>query len=249
MSLRKPYSESPTGPLVSPWLLFGRDARIITLFGLIHSSTSVPVITSDSMPFLAEEFFADLMFLGQSSREPIRIIINNSGGSVPAGLTIINGIEHLQHNGIDVEVLVLGASMSMASIVLASGTEGKRYALSRSIIHFHNGYQRSEGSPEDKKRIDEFQERLTLQMYAILADRTKIPEYYVAKEIPEVSISRLGEKEIRMKYIRRFLDGETFLSAEQALEAGVIDKVIAPGDQLLDTIFSLKETEAKEVAI
>src|SRR3989344_9081438 len=108
--LRRPWSETQTGPLVPPWLLFGKDARIITLFGDINSSISVPVINLDSIPFLAEETFASLMYLAQESKDPIRIVINNRGGSVSAGLTIIQGIEHLQKSGIDVEILVLGSA-------------------------------------------------------------------------------------------------------------------------------------------
>lgn len=243
MSIREPYSKEQTGPLVSPWLLFGKDSRVVTLFGSIQSSIDMPIIASDSVPFLAEEFFADLMLLGQRSKDPVSVIINNRGGSVMAGLAIINGLEHLQQKGIDVDALVLCASMSMATVILASCTKGKRYAMDRSVIHLHSGHQKISGTPEEIEQIKGLNDRLIFQIRQILAERTTIPEYYKKRESLEISADRLREdKETRMNCVKKFLEGETYLTPQEALEAGIIDKIITPEDPELDLIFKLKNS-------
>ncbi len=244
----RPWSETPTGPIVGPFVLLNRDQRMLTLFGSIHASTDIGMITSESIPFLAENVTASLLILGSESKEPVTLLINNSGGSVQAGITIIQAIEHLKALKIPVRMVVMGTAASMASVILTTGSIGHRYAFPRALIHFHSGHQQVSGTPEEVVRAQEFTERLHAQMHGILAFQTKLPEYFlreVRKEWEEDSAAKLDPstekgREKRLKYVKEFLSAETYLSAEQALAAGVIDKIIVPGDPLVDEIFRLK---------
>ncbi len=245
MSLRRGWSKEPHGQLVSPWLLFGRESRIITLFGMISSSISVNVITSDSMPFLAEETFADMMLLANESSEPVKIAVNNRGGDVAAGMIIVQGIEHLQARKIDVEILDLGSSMSMASVILASGTKGKRFATARSVVHLHSGSQTTSGTPEDVAHIQEYIDRMREGLVQILTKNTKIPEYFLKQPDSTMNPELLKSEEGRLKLTKEFLKGEKFLNPEQAIEAGIIDQILKPGDEKLTEFFSLPKGGAK----
>ncbi len=235
----------------TPWQLYGRE-RILTLFGSIYSSIDVPVITADSVLFLAEEIFGGMMLLAQENSDPVNVIINNRGGSVPAGLLIIQGIEHLQAHKIDVRILVTGAAMSMASIILAAGTKGQRYAMERSVIHLHSGTVKPpEGDPEDVKRVMEYAERLRNAMHELLAERTSIPEYCAKRNelydsLVSGSSAYFEEGKNRVKWIKEFLKEEQFLKPEEALEAGLVDEVLTAGDRKIDEIFRLNNATGRD---
>jgi len=244
----QPWSKEPTGPIVGPFVLLNRDKRTLTLFGSIHASTDIGMITSESIPFLAENVTASLLILGSESKEPITLLINNAGGSVQAGITIIQAIEHLKANGVPVRMVVMGTAASMASVILATGSIGHRYSFPRALVHFHSGHQQIAGTPEEVERAEKFAKRLHGQMHEILAFETKLPEYFLKRvrdEWEENSAAALDPstekgREKRLKFVKEFLGAETYLSAEQALEAGVIDKILVPGDPLVDEIFRLE---------
>lgn len=244
----QPWSKDPTGPIVGPFVLLNRDQRMLTLFGQIHASTDVGMITSESIPFLAENVTASLLLLGSESKEPVTLLINNGGGSIQAGITIIQAIEHLKAQEISVRMVVMGTSASMASVILATGSPGARYALPRALVHFHSGHQAQQGTPDEVDRAQEFAKRLFSQMHEILAFETKLPEYFlreVRKEWEEDSAAKLDPstekgRERRLKFVKEFLAAETYLSAEQALAAGVIDKILAPGNPFVNEIFRVK---------
>ncbi|MDP3947906.1 MAG: ATP-dependent Clp protease proteolytic subunit [bacterium] len=244
----RPWSKTPTGPIVGPFVLLNRDNRVLTLFGTILASTDVGIITSDSMPFLAENVTASLLILGSESKDPITLLVNNGGGSVQAGITIIQAIEHLKALEIPVRMVVMGTAASMASVILATGSVGHRYAFPRALIHFHSGRVGQEGTPEEVERHQEFVKRLHGQLQEILAFQTKLPEYFlkeVRKEWEKDSAKKLNPgtengRELRLKFVKEFLNTETYLSAKQALEAGVIDKILEPGDPLVNEIFHIQ---------
>ena len=237
--LKREWSSTPTGPLVSPWLISARDSRVITLFGSIVSSIDVPLVATESIPFVAEDVFASLLQLaGEDSAQPVRLVINNSGGSVPAGLTIIQGIEHLQAKGIDVEVVVLGSAMSMASVILAAGTVGKRFSLERSRIHLHSGQiGLPQDRPDDVNRIMDFINGVREELYVILARRTKLAEYYLKCNDLPLDKKTLADEGKRIKFIKNLLEKETFLTPREAVTAGIVDEILSPGYPRIDALF------------
>lgn len=248
----RPYPKETI--LLQSYDYFGTKNRIVTIFSMIASGTSGVAVNVQNVPLMAESVVADLMLLRNESKEPIKILINSIGGSVAAGLLIIHAIEHLQADGIDIETVVFCESLSMATPILASGTPGKRYAFHRAVIHGHRGQGGATGSIDDMQGQVKYAGYLFDQLYEILARRTRIPEYHLTHsdsdtptaEILEmlVQLEKSGKPEdqarrlkLRMKYVKEFFARENFLTAEQAQEAGIIDRVLEPGDPYLNEIF------------
>lgn len=226
----------------------GTNKRFITVFGMIADGTMG--INVQNIPLMAENIVADLMLLGNENKDPIQIFLNTPGGSVQAGLLIIDAIEHLQALGIDVETIAMSQSASMGTPILASGTKGKRYAFPHATIHVHDVSGGASGRIQDVKEQIGHVEHVEKQIHEILATKTKIPEYHVSLgESPEtVEEFRQLEKtnpekyfKLRIKYTREFFSKETFLTSEKALEAGIIDKILNPGNPYLNEIFKPSE--------
>lgn len=229
------------------------QGRIVRLYGAIFDRfdrREIETVNRDSERFLAETIFESLIMLGNMNSAPVNILINNAGGSIKAGLMIVHAIEHLQAKHINVEMFVIGSSMSMASIILASGTEGKRYATARSIVHFHSARMTfpkdMELDEQEKERLKAEGNRQALELRRILAVRTHIPEYWRSKSLDSMNTESVIGEEARLKWVREFLDDERHLSAEEAREAGVIDEVLYPGDPRLDNIFKNLEKGGAE---
>lgn len=150
----------------------------------------------------ANIIIAQLLFLdNQSSDKDIKIYINSPGGSVTAGMAIYDTMKFIKS---DVSTICVGMAASMAAVLLAAGTKGKRYALPNSEIMIHQVMGGMEGQASDIKiraeRILKIKERLN----HILADHT-------------------GQK---MPTIEKDTDRDNFMSAKEAKAYGLIDKVI-----------------------
>ena len=131
----------------------------------------------------------------------ISLYINSPGGSVHAGLAIYDTLQFIKP---DVQTLCVGAALSMSALLLAGGTKGKRMALPNAKILIHQPYGGFEGQASDI----EIQAKETLsikrRLEEILAHHTGQPRQKVSKD----------------------LDRDYFMSAEEALDYGVIDQVV-----------------------
>lgn len=223
--------------LVDPWTLFGKDSRIIPLFNRILSSAEI-VSVAGGVPSVAENIFGALMLLAQEGNSPVKIIINSPGGSVQAGFTIIQGMKHLRAKGIEVWTINLGSSGSMAGVILAMGTPGRRYVLDDATTHAHEVQVHGmEGRGTDVEEAQRHLKHMRNSLDRIFAQHTKIPEYYIKLMEIEPNETKLKDPEFRQKLVREFVKQERLLSVEEALEAGMADVVIMPGDPILDEIF------------
>lgn len=232
------------GALVSPWVILSKEARLITLFGKIYSSVEVETITGESTPFLAEETFAALMSLADEGKDPVKIIVNNRGGSMTAAALIIDAIEHLQAQGIEVSMLVVGSSMGVSTAILSSGTKDKRFALKRSVINLGPIKMPSlkDFDSDDVTLIKSQHDIICERLYEALAAKTRIPERRLKEaEAAAGLFEKLGDQEFRKKQVREFLRKDVFLSPDEAVEAGIIDKVLLPGDALVNEIFHVPQ--------
>ena len=131
----------------------------------------------------------------------ISLYINSPGGSVHAGLAIYDTLQFIKP---EVQTLCVGAALSMSALVLAAGTKGKRSALPNAKVLIHQPYGGFEGQASDI----EIQAKETLsikrRLEEILAQHTSQPVEKISKD----------------------LDRDYFMSAEEALEYGVIDQVV-----------------------
>ncbi|MBE6865950.1 MAG: ATP-dependent Clp endopeptidase proteolytic subunit ClpP [Oscillospiraceae bacterium] len=145
---------------------------------------------------------AQLLYLeGQDPDKDIHLYINSPGGSITAGMAIYDTMQYIK---CDVSTICIGMAASMGAFLLAAGAKGKRYALPNSEIMIHQPLGGMQGQASDIKihadRIIKMKEKLN----TILAERT-------------------GQT---LEKVTADTDRDNFLSAQEACEYGLIDKVI-----------------------
>ena len=151
---------------------------------------------------------AQMLFLqSEDPKKDIHLYINSPGGSVTAGLAIYDTMQMIS---CPVNTYCLGQAASMGAILLASGAAGKRFALPHSRIMVHQPSGGFEGTAADISIQAQEILRLKDALYEILAKHTGRP----AEEI------------------RRQSDRDFFMSAEEAIANGLVDKVLTPSHRL-----------------
>jgi ATP-dependent Clp protease protease subunit len=151
---------------------------------------------------VANIVIAQLLFLdAEGSDKDIKFYINSPGGSVTAGLAIYDTMQYIKSN---VSTICVGMAASMAAMLLAAGTAGKRFALPNSEIMIHQVLGGAEGQASDIKIRAEHILKLKDKMNNLLAFHTKQD----------------------IKTIEKDTDRDYFMSAEEAKKYGIIDKVI-----------------------
>jgi ATP-dependent Clp protease, protease subunit len=151
---------------------------------------------------VANAVIAQLLFLeSESSTKDITLYIHSPGGHVTAGLAIYDTMQLIKP---DVSTVCIGMAASMGAILLAGGAKGKRFALPNAEVMIHQPLGGTEGQASDifihATHIIKTKERLN----GILAKHTGQP----------------------MKTIEKDTDRDNFMSAEEAVKYGLIDKVI-----------------------
>ncbi len=175
----------------------------------------VVMLDTDVNEHSASVIVAQLLFLeSENSEKDISLFINSPGGLVTAGLAIYDTMQFIKP---DVATYVIGQAASMGSFLAQAGAPGKRFVLpeSRTMIHrVSSGTPGTRGSVhvqelqfEDAKRTYEESQRIN----------KRLTELYVRHNTKGKSYDELFSD---MKF-------DTFLSAEQAVEYGLADKVIA----------------------
>lgn len=145
---------------------------------------------------------AQLLYLeGQDPDKDISFYINSPGGSVTAGMAIYDTMQYIK---CDVSTICIGMAASMGAFLLAAGAKGKRMALPNSEIMIHQPSGGAQGQVTDIEIHAERLIRIKKHLNEILAERT-------GKTLEET-----------IKATER----DNFLSAQEALEYGIIDKVI-----------------------
>lgn len=155
---------------------------------------------------VANAIIAQLLFLAaQDSEKDISIYINSPGGSITSGMAIYDTMQFIKP---DVSTICVGMAASMGAFLLTAGAKGKRFALPNSEVMIHQPLGGAEGQASDimirANRIIKLREKLN----GIMAERSGNP------------IERLDKD----------TDRDYFMSAEEALAYGLIDKVIQPAE-------------------
>lgn len=150
---------------------------------------------------MANTIVAQLIYLeSKDSTKDISIYINSPGGSVSAGMAIYDTMNYIK---CPVSTICIGMAASMAAFILSSGEKGKRYALANSEIMIHQPLGGAQGQASDIKIQAEHILRIKARMNKILAANT-------GRELSE---------------IERDTDRDNYLSAQEARDYGLIDKV------------------------
>lgn len=151
----------------------------------------------------ANIIIAQLLFLeAEDKNKEIKFYINSPGGSVSAGLAIYDTMQYIK---CDVSTICIGMAASMASVLLAAGTPGKRLSLPNSEIMIHQVLGGYEGQASDIKIHAEHILKIKDKMNKILSKHT-------GKTLSEI------EKDS---------DRDFFMSAEDAKKYGIVDKIIS----------------------
>ncbi|GGG74521.1 MULTISPECIES: ATP-dependent Clp endopeptidase proteolytic subunit ClpP [Paenibacillus] len=151
---------------------------------------------------VANSIIAQLLFLAADDPEKdIHLYINSPGGSVTAGMGIFDTMQYIKP---DVSTICMGMAASMGSLLLTAGAKGKRFALPNAEVMIHQPLGGVRGQASDIKIHADW----------ILKTKEKLNQIYV---------ERTGQP---YEKIERDTDRDNFLSAEEALNYGLIDKVI-----------------------
>ncbi|EDL64647.1 ATP-dependent Clp protease proteolytic subunit [Bacillus sp. SG-1] len=155
---------------------------------------------------VANSIVAQLLFLeSENPEKDISIYINSPGGSITAGMAIYDTIQYIKP---DVQTICIGMAASMGAFLLAAGAKGKRLALPNAEVMIHQPLGGAQGQATEieiaAKRILFLREKLN----QILSDRTGQPLEVISKDT----------------------DRDNFMTAERALEYGLIDRIITSNE-------------------
>ena len=152
---------------------------------------------------VANLIVAQLLLLDSENPEKdIMLYINSPGGSVTAGLAIYDTMQHIRA---DVQTICLGQAASMGAFLLCSGAKGKRMALPHSRVLIHQPLGGAQGQATD----------IEIQAQEILR---------IKKTLNEIMASNTGQS---IKKIEKDTDRDYIMTPQEALEYGMIDKVIS----------------------
>jgi ATP-dependent Clp protease, protease subunit len=150
---------------------------------------------------------AQLLFLEKEDPDKdIEFYINSPGGSVSAGLAMVDTMNMIKP---DVATICVGMAASMGAVLLASGAKGKRYSLNHSRIMIHQVSGGTRGTVADMRIAVQEADRNMDYLMKILSDAT-------------------GKSE---EQVRKDCDRDYYMSADEAMEYGVVDKVLRPGER------------------
>lgn len=151
---------------------------------------------------VANVIVAQLLYLDREDPDrDINMYINSPGGVIYDGLAIFDTMQMLRA---DVSTICVGAAASMGTILLAAGQKGKRYALPNSTIHMHQPLGGAQGQASDIEIHAREILRLQDTLRGILVDTTDQPYDTIARDT----------------------DRDRFMTADQAVEYGLIDEVL-----------------------
>jgi ATP-dependent Clp protease protease subunit len=157
---------------------------------------------------IASVVIAQLLFLqSEDPKKEINIYINSPGGSISAGLAIYDTMQFIQP---DIVTIAMGMAASMAQVLLTAGTKGKRFALPNAKILMHQPMGGTQGQATDIEIYTREMLRIRSSLFDIIAEHT----------------GKSSEQ------IRKDADRDFYMTAQEALEYGIIDKILKRSDEI-----------------
>ena len=158
--------------------------------------------------YMANLVVAQLLFLeSENADKDIHLYINSPGGSVTAGLSIY---DTMQFVNCDVSTICVGQAASMGALLLAGGTKGKRFALPHSRVMVHQPSAGFQGQATD-----------------ISIHATEVLE--LKRRLNKIMADHTGQT---LEQVEQDLERDNFMSADKAVEYGIIDTVLAQRNEM-----------------
>jgi len=153
---------------------------------------------------VANVVVAQLLYLNrEDSEKEIHMYINSPGGQIYSGLAIYDTMNMIPN---PISTVAVGVTASFGTVLLAAGTKGKRYALPHATIHMHQPLGGAEGQASD----------IEIQAREILRLKSRLNEILASCTSQTIEV------------IEKDTERDLYLSAEQAVEYGLVDKVLIP---------------------
>jgi ATP-dependent Clp protease protease subunit len=181
----------------------GRGERAYDIFSLLLKERIVFVGTPIDDQ-IANLIVAQLLWLNREDTErEIHMYINSPGGQIYAGLAIYDTMRMLTNK---ISTVAVGVTASFGTVLLAAGTKGQRYALPHATIHMHQPLGGAQGQATDIEIQAKEILRLKTRLNEILSDSTGQPRDVIEKDT----------------------DRDFYLTAQQAVDYGIVDKILLP---------------------
>jgi len=203
MTMQDRFYPEPQGLGLVPMVIeqSGRGERAYDIYSRLLKERVV-FLVGPVTEMTANLIVAQLLFLeSENPEKDISFYINSPGGSVSAGLAIYDTMLFVKP---DVSTLCIGQAASMGSFLLAAGAKGKRFALPNSRVMIHQPMGGFQGQASD----------VEIHAREIL---------YLRGRLNELMAKHTGQK---VETIERDTDRDNFLSAEEAVKYGLVDKVL-----------------------
>jgi len=179
----------------------GRGERIYDIYSLLLKERIIFVGTSINDQ-VANLIVAQLLYLNREDPErEIQMYVNSPGGVIYAGLAIYDTMKMISA---PIMTVAVGVTASFGTILLTAGTKGRRYALANATIHMHQPLGGAQGQAVDL----DIQAREILRMRELIND---------------IVVRHSGQN---LRRVEKDTDRDLFLTADQAVEYGLIDEVI-----------------------
>jgi len=181
----------------------GRGERAYDIYSRLLEDRIIFIGTAVD-DYVANAVVAQLLFLEKENRsQDVNMYVNSPGGSVTAGLAIYDAMQHV---GCDVSTFCIGQAASMGAILLMAGTKGKRHILPHSRVMIHQPWGGAGGTAAD----------IRIQADEILK---------LKRDLNQIIARHSGQA---LKRVEKDTDRDTYLSAEESVDYGIVDEIINP---------------------
>jgi len=201
-SMNLHYAQQQIEANMTPYILEEREMRVtqMDIFSRLMRDRILWVAggVNDQMSTIVQ---AQLMFLDNTSKEDITMHIDSPGGSVKSGLSMVDVMEYID---CDIRTVNTGMAASMGSVLLGAGTKGKRASLRHSKTMLHQSSGGFRGNIQDAEIDWQEWQKVNHELFVLLGE-------YCGKD-PEV--------------VKQDATRDLWLSADEALDYGIIDEVI-----------------------
>lgn len=182
----------------------GRGERSYDIYSRLLKDRIV-FVDGEIYDVTADLVVAQLLFLeSQDPDKDIHLYVNSPGGSVTAGLAIYDTIQYIKPN---VQTICLGQAASMGALLLTCGTHGKRFVLPSSRVLIHQPWGGVSGQAAD----------ISIQAREIIRIKRLIIQYFAQHTDKSEEV------------IEKDLERDYYMSAQEALEYGLVDKILQRG--------------------